>query len=118
MEWIRRRVSAGFNLTTCKCFDELLGRADGEEEEKIIRFLSIVTNEDSSLCLLFFKSATEEERGIEEVQISGGESEKIGLYVSVTQLAKLLEEIKHLIHMNELFELKIFIEFSNFMRTK
>lgn len=81
VEWIRRRVCAGFNLTTCKCFDELLSRADGEEEEKIIRYLSIVSNEDSSLCLLFFKTATEEERGIEEVQISVGESEHVGLYI-------------------------------------
>ncbi|KAK2902109.1 hypothetical protein Q8A73_011855 [Channa argus] len=62
VEWIRQRVSAGFNLSGCpNCFDELLSRGDGEEEQDIIRFLNVVSEEDSSSCLLFFKTIREEE---------------------------------------------------------
>lgn len=70
VEWIRQRVSAGFNLRKCPdCFDELLSRRDGEEEEKIIRYLNFVSEEDSPSCLLFFKTVREEER---EVQVPVG----------------------------------------------
>lgn len=66
VEWIRQRVSAGFNLRKCPdCFDELLSRRDGEEEEKIIRYLNFVSEEDSPSCLLFFKTVREEEREVE-----------------------------------------------------
>lgn len=65
VEWIRQRVCAGFNLPDCNCFDELLSRGDGEEEQKIIHYLNIVSQEDSSLCLLFFKTITEEEIEVE-----------------------------------------------------
>lgn len=58
VEWIRQRVCAGFNLPDCHPFDELLSRGDGEEELKIIHYLNIVSEEDSSLCLLFFKTIT------------------------------------------------------------
>lgn len=67
VEWVKRRVSAGFNLTNCDCFDELLNRNDGEAEEKIIRYLNVVTDEDSSICLMFFLSITEEETEIEDI---------------------------------------------------
>ena len=67
VEWIRQRVSAGFNLSKCpECFDELLSREDGEEERKIIQFLDVVP-EDSPSYILFFKSVTEEE--IEKVPV-------------------------------------------------
>ncbi|XP_044053526.1 dynein axonemal heavy chain 10 isoform X1 [Siniperca chuatsi] len=66
VEWIRQRVSAGFNLPDCpNCFDELLSRRDGEEEEKIIRYLNIVSEEDSPSCLVFFKTIREEEIEVE-----------------------------------------------------
>lgn len=72
VEWIRQRVSAGFNLRKCPdCFDELLSRRDGEEEEKIIRYLNFVSEEDSPSCLLFFKTVREEER---EVEVPVGKS--------------------------------------------
>nr|XP_046243361.1 dynein axonemal heavy chain 10 [Scatophagus argus] len=61
VEWIRQRVCAGFSLPDCSCFDELLSREDGEEEMKIIRYLNIVSEEDSPSCLLFFKTIREEE---------------------------------------------------------
>lgn len=61
VEWIRQRVCAGFNLLESPCFDELLCREDGKDEELIITFLNIVSQEDRSLCLLFFKTVTEEE---------------------------------------------------------
>lgn len=67
VEWVKRCVSAGFNLTGCNCFDELLSRNDGEAEEKIIRYLNAVTDEDSSICLVFFLTITEEEREIEDI---------------------------------------------------
>lgn len=65
VEWIRQRVCAGFSLPDCNCFDELLSRGDGEEEQKIIEFLNIVSQEDSSVCLLFFKTIIEEEIDVE-----------------------------------------------------
>ncbi|KAM9858629.1 dynein axonemal heavy chain 10 [Aulostomus maculatus] len=73
VEWIRQRVCAGFNLPDTNCFDELLNRGDGEEEEKILRYLNIVSEEDSTSCLLFFKCIREEEIEVEvpriEVQV-------------------------------------------------
>lgn len=70
VEWIRRAVCAGFSLSGCpNCFDELLGRRDGEEEQKILRFLNAVSEEDSTSCLLFFKAIREEEI---EVEIPAG----------------------------------------------
>lgn len=66
VEWIRQRVSAGFHLPDSpNCFDELLGRGDGEEEDRIIRYLNIVSKEDSPLCLMFFKTIREEEIEVE-----------------------------------------------------
>uniref|UniRef100_A0A3Q2PNV9 Dynein axonemal heavy chain 10 n=1 Tax=Fundulus heteroclitus TaxID=8078 RepID=A0A3Q2PNV9_FUNHE len=66
VEWIRQRVTAQFNLAKSpECFDELLGRGEGEEEEKIIRFLNFVSDEASALCLLFFETIIEEEVEVE-----------------------------------------------------
>lgn len=62
VEWIRQRVSAGFNLPDGpNCFNELLGRGDGEAEEKIIRYVNVVSEEDSPSCLMFFKTIRQEE---------------------------------------------------------
>lgn len=60
VEWIRQRVCAGFNLPERHYFDELLSREDGEEEEKILNFLNYHSQEDFSICLLFFKTMPEE----------------------------------------------------------
>lgn len=60
VEWIRQRVSAGFNLPERHYFDELLSREDGEEEEKILNFLNYNSQEDFSICLLFLKTLPEE----------------------------------------------------------
>ncbi|KAM4746443.1 dynein axonemal heavy chain 10 [Anableps anableps] len=61
VEWIRQKVTAGFSLRKYpECFDELLRREDGEEEDKIIYFLDFESDEDSSSCLLFFKIVREE----------------------------------------------------------
>lgn len=66
VEWIRQRVSAGFSLPQSpNCFDELLERGDGEVEEKIIRFVNFVSEEDSPSCLVFFKTIREEEIEVE-----------------------------------------------------
>uniref|UniRef100_A0A3P8UAE7 Dynein axonemal heavy chain 10 n=1 Tax=Amphiprion percula TaxID=161767 RepID=A0A3P8UAE7_AMPPE len=66
VEWIRQRVSAGFNLTSCpECFDDLLSGDDGEAEGEIIRYLNVVSEEDSSSCLLFFKTMREKEIEVE-----------------------------------------------------
>ncbi|XP_060895064.1 dynein axonemal heavy chain 10 [Labrus mixtus] len=77
VEWIRQRVSAGFRLPEgSNCFDELLSREDGEEEEKIIRYLNVVSDEDSPSCLVFFKTIREEETEVQiPVQDEDGESE-------------------------------------------
>lgn len=60
VEWIRQRVCAGFSLPERHYFDELLSREDGEEEEKILNFLNYNSQEDFSICLLFFKTMPEE----------------------------------------------------------
>lgn len=65
VEWIRQRVCAGFRLQQSLCFDELLGRDDGKDEESIIAFLNVVSQEDRPLCLLFFKTVTEEDVEVE-----------------------------------------------------
>lgn len=73
VEWIRQRVCAGFRLQQSLCFDELLGRDDGKDEESIIGFLNVVSQEDRPLCLLFFKTVTEEDVEVERpVSKSGG----------------------------------------------
>uniref|UniRef100_A0A3Q3B280 Dynein axonemal heavy chain 10 n=1 Tax=Kryptolebias marmoratus TaxID=37003 RepID=A0A3Q3B280_KRYMA len=88
VEWIRQKVTAGFNLAKKypECFDELLGRDDGEEEKNIIRFLNVVSEEDSHSCLLFFKSIREEEI---EVEVPSTTEVKVvyhvELHVSVNQ---------------------------------
>ncbi|XP_048858906.1 dynein axonemal heavy chain 10 [Brienomyrus brachyistius] len=68
VEWIRNRVCAAFYLPEAGCFKELLGRGDGEEEQKIARFLNEVTAEESTSMLLFFKTVREEEVEV-EVQV-------------------------------------------------
>uniref|UniRef100_A0AAZ3SBS5 Dynein heavy chain tail domain-containing protein n=2 Tax=Oncorhynchus TaxID=8016 RepID=A0AAZ3SBS5_ONCTS len=72
VEWIRNRVYSCFYLPEPGCFEELLSRGDGEEEQKIIRFLNEVTEEESASTLLFFKGVNEEEI---EVEIPIGPSE-------------------------------------------
>lgn len=61
VEWVRQRVCAGFQLQQSPCFDELLCRDDGRDEELVISFLNVVSQEDRPLCLLFFKTVTEED---------------------------------------------------------
>ncbi|XP_077377243.1 dynein axonemal heavy chain 10-like [Festucalex cinctus] len=61
VEWIRQRVRVFFNLPDNKCFDELLSRGDGKEEEKIIRYLNVVSEGNTVSCLLFMKTIREEE---------------------------------------------------------
>ncbi|CAL8343019.1 unnamed protein product [Lota lota] len=61
VEWIRYRVFSYFQLPNPDCFEELLSRGDGEDEQKIITFLNNVTEEESASALLFFKGVREEE---------------------------------------------------------
>lgn len=65
VEWIRNRVCCCFYLPEPGCFEELLSRGDGEEGQKIIRFLNEVTEEESASTLLFFKGVNEEEIEVE-----------------------------------------------------
>ena len=75
VEWIKDCVSDGFNLPCGpNCFDDLLSQGDGKEERKIIRYLNVVTEEDSSSCLYFFKTVREEET---EVEIPVGKMTKV-----------------------------------------
>uniref|UniRef100_A0A3Q3DBI2 Dynein axonemal heavy chain 10 n=1 Tax=Hippocampus comes TaxID=109280 RepID=A0A3Q3DBI2_HIPCM len=69
VEWIRQRVRACFNLTDNKCFDELLSRRDGKEEEELIRYLNVVSEENTVSCLLFIKTVREEEIDVEIPQV-------------------------------------------------
>ncbi|CAJ1068269.1 LOW QUALITY PROTEIN: dynein heavy chain 10%2C axonemal [Xyrichtys novacula] len=66
VEWIRQCVTAGFNLPDGpNCFDELLSRDDGEEEDKITHFLNVVSDEESVSILQFFETVREEEIEVE-----------------------------------------------------
>ncbi|XP_028292993.1 dynein heavy chain 10, axonemal [Gouania willdenowi] len=65
VDWLRLRVSAGFNLDKCpnpECFEEALRRNDGEET--IIKFLNS-SDSDSPSCLMFFRREREEELEVE-----------------------------------------------------
>lgn len=61
VEWIRRRVCSAFNLTEPTCFEELLNRHDGEDGQKIVRFLNEVTEDEAPSAILFCKQIREEE---------------------------------------------------------
>ncbi|MBN3296580.1 DYH10 protein, partial [Amia calva] len=67
MEWIRTRVGVLFDLPDGGCFEELLSRGDGEEEQKILSFLNETSPEESASTLLFFKTIREEEVEVEIV---------------------------------------------------
>ncbi|KAG5280454.1 hypothetical protein AALO_G00060150 [Alosa alosa] len=61
VEWIRQRVSSALCLTESNCFEDLLSRRDGEDGQKIIRFLNDVTEDEEPSTLLFSKQIREEE---------------------------------------------------------
>ncbi|XP_066511362.1 dynein axonemal heavy chain 10-like isoform X1 [Hoplias malabaricus] len=61
VEWLRDRVCAALFLPEPKCFEELLSRGDGEEEQKILQFLNEITEGESTSALLFYKRLREEE---------------------------------------------------------
>ncbi|KAK2837262.1 hypothetical protein Q5P01_014474 [Channa striata] len=98
VEWIRQRVSAGFNLSGCpNSFDELLNKNDGEEEQKIFRFLNVVSEEDSSSCLFFFKTIKEVEIEVEipveiEEDAESLDADELSRSQSGEQLASYSEE--------------------------
>lgn len=69
VEWIKNAVCVMYDLPDSGCFDELLSRGDGEEEQKIKHFLNVVTEEEVPLALFFFKNVREEEI---KVDISAG----------------------------------------------
>lgn len=81
VEWIGQRVSAGFGLPDSGAFDDLLSRRDGEEEEKILHYLNVVSEEESTSVLMFFKTFREEEI---EVEIPVGESQLVSHSVNRT----------------------------------
>ncbi|XP_067295015.1 dynein axonemal heavy chain 10 isoform X2 [Pseudorasbora parva] len=65
VEWIKNVVCELFYLPDSGCFEELLSRGDGEEEQKILSFLNIVTEEEAASALFFFKHIREEEVEVE-----------------------------------------------------
>ncbi|XP_058850532.1 dynein axonemal heavy chain 10 [Acipenser ruthenus] len=67
VEWIRDRVCGSFYLPDAGCFDELLSRGEGEQEQKILGFLNNTTTEETASALLFFKTIREEQIEIEVV---------------------------------------------------
>uniref|UniRef100_H3BAL0 Dynein axonemal heavy chain 10 n=1 Tax=Latimeria chalumnae TaxID=7897 RepID=H3BAL0_LATCH len=72
LEWMKERVNFAFNLSETDCFDELLCRDDGAEEQKILKFLNETSGEEMFSSLLFYKVIEEEEREIEVEKISLG----------------------------------------------
>ncbi|MGH0156714.1 UNVERIFIED_CONTAM: hypothetical protein FKN15_032047 [Acipenser sinensis] len=67
VEWIRDRVCRSFYLPDAGCFEELLSRGEGEQEQKILGFLNNTTTEETASALLFFKTIREEQIEIEVV---------------------------------------------------
>ncbi|KAM5191717.1 dynein axonemal heavy chain 10 [Mantella aurantiaca] len=65
LEWIRDRVYCSFGLTDPACFEELLNRNNGQQEEKLLRFLNESTDEEGASALFFFKRIREEEVEVE-----------------------------------------------------
>uniref|UniRef100_A0A8C1QBG0 Dynein heavy chain 10, axonemal-like n=1 Tax=Cyprinus carpio TaxID=7962 RepID=A0A8C1QBG0_CYPCA len=65
VEWIKNSVCVMFDLPDSGSFEELLSRGDGEEEQKIIHFLNVVTGEEAPSVLFFFKNIREEEVEVE-----------------------------------------------------
>ncbi|KAJ3602265.1 hypothetical protein NHX12_030024 [Muraenolepis orangiensis] len=61
VEWIRARIFSYLYLPNPDCFEGLLSRGDGEDEQKIITFLNKVTEEESASALFFHKGVREEE---------------------------------------------------------
>ncbi|CAL8247788.1 unnamed protein product [Merluccius merluccius] len=61
VEWIRARIFSYLYFPNPDCFEELLSRGDGEDEQKIITFFNNVTEEESASALLFYKGVREEE---------------------------------------------------------
>ncbi len=54
-----------FDLPDSGCFEELLSRGDGEDEQKIMHFLNVVSGEEAPSALFFFKNIREEEVEVE-----------------------------------------------------
>ena len=65
VEWIRDRVFSYFQLPSPDCFEDLLSRGDGEDEQRIIAFLNSVTEEETASALLFVRGVREEEVHVE-----------------------------------------------------
>lgn len=61
VEWIRQRVCSAFYMMEKSCFEDLLSRGDGEDGQKIIRFLNEVTEDELPSTLLFSQQIREEE---------------------------------------------------------
>uniref|UniRef100_A0A672KU77 Dynein heavy chain 10, axonemal-like n=1 Tax=Sinocyclocheilus grahami TaxID=75366 RepID=A0A672KU77_SINGR len=87
-----------FDLPDSGCFEELLSRGDGEEEQKIIHFLNVVTGEEAPSALFFFKNIREEEveGGVEVLLSNPGMVEKLEQCVMNwhTQITIVIEEQK------------------------
>ncbi|XP_056602848.1 dynein axonemal heavy chain 10 isoform X1 [Triplophysa dalaica] len=66
VQWIKTVVGVTFDLTHFGCFEELLARGDGEDEQKILHFLNEVTKDEETSTLLFFKNIREVEVEVHE----------------------------------------------------
>ncbi|CAL8251349.1 unnamed protein product [Boreogadus saida] len=75
VEWIRDRVFSYFQLSSPDCFEDLLSRGDGEDEQRIIAFLNSVTVEETASTLLFVRGVREEEVHV-EVPVPADHSQK------------------------------------------
>lgn len=87
VEWVKQRVCAGFRLTDCDCFDQLLSRDDGEAEDKVTRYLNVVVEEPSWACLVFFLDLSETEDEHVSVGEAGGSDSEISLRLDPDNLA-------------------------------
>ncbi|XP_069071115.1 dynein axonemal heavy chain 10 [Pleurodeles waltl] len=65
VQWLRDRVYAAFSLSDPTCFEDLVNRDDGENEQRILNFLSEPSTEEQAISLLFYRTVLEEQVEVE-----------------------------------------------------
>lgn len=80
VQWIKTVVGVTFDLPHFSCFEELLARGDGEDEQKILHFLNEVTKDEETSTLFFFKNIREVEVEVHEGKL-GLNLFTVGVYI-------------------------------------
>ncbi|XP_078523750.1 dynein axonemal heavy chain 10 isoform X2 [Lissotriton helveticus] len=65
VQWLRDRVYAAFSLSDPTCFEDLLTRNDGKNEQRILEFLEESSPEEQAITLLFYRTVQKEQVEVE-----------------------------------------------------